>query len=69
MIGHQAVGRNPEVPVFSRLLNRPEEIFTIPFLSKDGFFPTSPVQATIPGIGILDPKMPRHTPFLLEKLL
>jgi hypothetical protein len=64
MIWHQAVGRNSEVPIFPRLLNRLEEVFIIPFLSKDGFPPTSPVQDMIPGIGILNSKRPRHIAFL-----
>jgi hypothetical protein len=69
VIWHQAVGRNPEVPIFARLLNRLEEAFIIPFLSKDGFPPTSPVQDMIPSVGILDPKRPRHIPFLSGQLL
>jgi len=69
MIWHQTVGRNPEVPIFARLLNRPEEVFIIPFLSKDGFSPTSPVQDMIPSIGIFDPKRPRHILFLSGQIL
>jgi len=69
MIGHQAVGRNPEVPTFACLFNRPEEVLIIPFLSKDGFSPASPVQDVIPSIEILDPKRPRHILLLSQQAL
>ena len=69
MIWHQAVGCNPEVPIFARLLNRPEKVFIIPIPAKDVVPPTSPVQDMIPSIGILDPKRPRHIRFLSGQLL